>query len=148
MLYIFFISTLYILQCIFCLKLILVLCFQMDLKNQEEKFCSGQLSDAESLPDIQQQSSDSEEDNFEQEIHINTDEAEIDSAVSSDDDFFVLRRGHGQRLVIDMLKPSSITQMDAGHDHSRTAEVSFSNPSTEPEQLVRQKQTQMVHKTS
>ncbi|GBP03501.1 PiggyBac transposable element-derived protein 4 [Eumeta japonica] len=76
---------------------------KMDLRSQNEKILQWlEESDTESIPDNQSQS-DSEEDNnnLETEIHFETDESDVDVAVSSEDDVFLPRTGRSRRLVID-----------------------------------------------
>lgn len=96
--------------------------FQMDLRNQNEKIVQWLVdSETESIPDNQLQSSASEDSNhLETEIHTETDGSDEDAADLSDDEFFVPRRRHSRRLVIDSDDDTSLTscmdQMDSEHE--------------------------------
>lgn len=124
---------------IFWLKFIFFcsLHFQMDLRSLIEKIVQWLAdSDTESLPDDQHQSSESEGDNnFETEIHINTDESEENAAVSSDDEFFVPRRGRNRRLILDSDDDTSLTScighMDSEHErlHQQPSHSAIIHPS-------------------
>lgn len=75
----------------------------MDLTRDQQKILEVlRQSDSESDDECQQQHSDSEsEDNVQEEVHIITDESEVESQYSSDEEVSVVRRGRNRNNIIE-----------------------------------------------